>query len=213
MFRFFFLIFHGSPRPVPHTPEAAHAHAHSPLDTSHSSPSSSEDPFMTLPIVILAIPSLLAGLAMRGVFARHVVMPDVHAAHHAGHVAWLPYLATAVGLLGIAVAWKRYASRTANLARALDSADRPAWYRVIQNKFYIDEVWLFLIRRVVLRGIAAPLRWFDRHIVDGSMNLSAILTQLGGACTRTAQNGQLAFYIGVYLTGVLLLCFFSQTGP
>lgn len=192
MFRFFFLIFHGAPRG--HT-----GHAH-------------EDPLMTLPIVILAIPSVIAGWGFKDIFAAHVVLADVHHGHAVHHPHWLPWLAGTVGICGIALAWHFYGSRKADVTNVLRTDGRPRWYRIIQDKFYMDEAWMFFAQTLMFRAIAAPCRWFDRTVVDGTMNLIAGVTQRSGQFFRFLHNGQLAFYLGVYLFGVLIFCYFTYAG-
>ncbi|MCK7530124.1 MAG: hypothetical protein MZV63_03235 [Marinilabiliales bacterium] len=46
-------------------------------------------------------------------------------------------------------------------------------YRWAYNKFYIDEVYLFVTKKIIFRYISEPVAWFDRHIVDGTMNAIA----------------------------------------
>ena len=57
----------------------------------------------------------------------------------------------------------------------------------------------------MFRSIAQPLKWVDRRLVDGSVDLTGASLQWGGILLRFLQNGQLAFYIAVYLIGVLAL--------
>ncbi len=185
MFRFFYLIFHGQPRG-----HVEHVH---------------EDPAMLFPMVVLAIPSLAAGWLLKDLFLTHVVPPLGAAAHHAAHVAWLPWVAGSLGVLGWALAWQAYGRAGADATRALEVAAKPAWYRFLYAKCRIDEVWAFLARQVVFRSIAQPLKWADRRLVDGSVDLTGASLQWGGILLRFLQNGQLAFYIAVYLIGVLAL--------
>jgi len=192
MFRFFFLIFHGKPRG-----RAEHAH---------------EDPMMTLPIVILAIPSVVAGWAFKEIFATHVVLTEQHLEHAAHQPYWLPWLAGSVGICGMLLAWRAYGSRKVDVENVLRIEDRPRWYKIIQDKFYIDELWMFFAQTLMFRAIATPCRWFDRTVVDGAMNLTASATQRSGQFFRFLHNGQLAFYLGVYLFGVLIFCFFTYAG-
>ena len=41
----------------------------------------------------------------------------------------------------------------------------------------MDEVYLFVTKKIIFRYISAPIAWFDRHIVDGTMNSIASVTQ------------------------------------
>ena len=39
----------------------------------------------------------------------------------------------------------------------------------IYNKFYIDEIYMFVTKKIIFNGISQSIAWFDRHIVDGTM--------------------------------------------
>lgn len=189
MFRFFFLIFSGEPR--------------APLHDVH------EDPLMTWPIVILAVPSVVAGYLCKGFFDHYFLVPGVEAAGHGAHPAWLPWVATACGVLGIGLAFAIYGGGELALADRL----RRKWagiYQVVYDKFYIDELYLFITKKVIFRGIAAPIKWFDRTIVDGLMDLTGYLLQLVGSLVRFMQNGQVSFYLGATAAGLLLLYLFGR---
>lgn len=182
MFRFFFLIFHG----IPHS------------DVTHR-----EDWFMTLPIVILAIPSAISGFLAKSFFMQKVIpltfLPKVA---DGSHMTWLPVLATAVGLTGIFCAYwlfgkKKYAEDH------LRCFVKPTIYQTIVNKFYIDDFYLFVTHRVIFDRIAGPAKWFDRNIVDGSINLVGACFQFGGILVRLTQNGYVQFYLFIMLMGLL----------
>ena len=74
----------------------------------------------------------------------------------------------------------------------------------------MDEGYAFLIR-YVLFVLAAVIAWFDRHIVDGAVNVVAWVTQGSGHALRLAQTGRVQSYaiyvfIGmVFLMGMLTL--------
>jgi len=102
------------------------------------------------------------------------------------------------------VAFILYARPHANIAKALETATRPAWYKVIMNKFYFDEVYLWITQKVIFAFVAEAMKAFDR-LVDNLVDLSASFTQLGGRATRALQSGLLPLYIGVTLFGILLV--------
>jgi NADH-quinone oxidoreductase subunit L len=78
-------------------------------------------------------------------------------------------------------------------------------YKWAYNKFYIDEIYLFVTKKIIFRYISAPLAWFDRHVVDGTMNLIAEVTHHTSYRIRNFQSGQLQKYAFVFLSGALLL--------
>ena len=74
----------------------------------------------------------------------------------------------------------------------------------------MDEVWLFVTHKIIFDRIAAPIKWFDRKVVDGSINLTGWLLQVGGKGVRLAQSGQLQFYLGATVIGFIILLFLGQ---
>jgi NADH-quinone oxidoreductase subunit L len=78
-------------------------------------------------------------------------------------------------------------------------------YKWAYNKFYIDEIYIFVTKKVIFRHISAPVAWFDRHIVDGTMNMIALVTQIASFRIRRFQSGQLQKYGFVFVTGAIVL--------
>ena len=188
MFRFFFLTFHGEAR--------------SKLHGVH------EDPWMTIPIVILTVPTVTAGL-LEHFFVKQVTTPTLSEAAHFAHPGWLPVAASVVAFTGIGLAWTLYGRGKTEKAALLQRAAGPL-YPLVYNKFYIDEMYLFITHKVIFGCIAAPIKWVDRIIVDGTMNLCGWLLHLGGKGVRLAQNGQLHFYLGVTVIGFVTLLFIGK---
>ena len=187
MFRFFFLIFHGEARS-----DRSHAH---------------EDRWMTFPIVCLAIPSLCAGILAKPLFEsafRPALLPGIEAVEGT-HAAFVPVAATLLALAGAVAAWFLSCGPKADVARALDAEHRPARYRLVYRKFCIDEIWLFVVRRILFERVAAPIKWFDRKIVDGAMNLVGKSVVLAGWCVNALQNGSLATALAFAAGGFILV--------
>lgn len=188
MFRFFFLAFHGEARSKLH-------HVH-------------EDPWMTFPIVALTIPTLGAGL-LEHFFASDVVATGLTYTAHLAHPQWLPVVASLVGISGIGLAWGLYGHGQTEKADEWRQKFGPV-YLLVQNKFYIDEIYLFVTHRIIFQGIGTPVKWVDRTIVDGAMNLCGAILQLGGKAVRLAQNGQLQLYLGMTVAGLTALLFLGS---
>jgi NADH-quinone oxidoreductase subunit L len=185
MFRFFFLAFHGEAR--------------SELHDVH------EDPWMTFSIVALTIPTVGAGL-LGHFFSGEMVASGPAYASRLPHPSWLPVAASLTGILGIGLAWRFYGQGRTERAAEWRKRFGPV-YLLVFNKFYIDEIYLFITRKLIFQGIATPVQWVDRNIVDGAMNLCGRVLQLGGRVVRLAQNGQLQFYLGVTVVGFAALLF------
>jgi NADH-quinone oxidoreductase subunit L len=85
-------------------------------------------------------------------------------------------------------------------------------YTLIKQKFYIDEVYLFITRQIIFRFISRPANWFDRHIVDGGVNLSAWITRTTGQELRYLQTGQVQVYSLWFVGGMLFLLLLLWAG-
>ena len=179
MFRLYFSVFHGHDRHYHHTP--------------HESPAT-----MTVPLIILAFGSVFAGFLP---FSRLVTSDG---APFESHIEWSVAIpSVAIGLLGIGLAWVMYRKETALPDRVASFFSHG--YRWAYNKFYIDEVYIFITKKIIFRRISQPVAWFDRHIVDGTMNGIAYVTQSVSSMIKGLQSGQLQKYGFVFITGVIAL--------
>ncbi len=179
MFRLYFNIFWSSEPAYRHTP--------------HESPAS-----MQIPLVILAVASVFAGF----VPFHHLVTSD--GKPFDTHVHWavaIPSVLIALAGIGTA-AWLyfRQSQRAETVASSLKTL-----YTAAFRKFYIDEIYLFITQQLIFRFISAPVAWFDRHIVDGTMNLIGNSTVSTSGVIKKMQSGQMQLYIWVFASGALLL--------
>jgi NADH-quinone oxidoreductase subunit L len=209
MWRLMALAFWGEPRD-------AHAFEH-----ARESPAT-----MTAPLVILAAGALLAGLLglpriWGGSFAiegwlepalRFGRTGPVAAAEPGGAgLAWgLMALSTAVALAAGCLGFSIY--RRGPEAEAGFKGRLPGLYRVLANKFFVDEA--------VETCLLGPVRWganflwkaFDVIIIDGiGVNLPGALTRAAGDAAALAQTGRVRNYtLGMAIGAVLLLWIFLQ---
>ena len=195
MFRLFFLAFHGSPRSK--SVEQGHVH---------------EDFFMTLPIVILAVPALLSGILGKGFFEHYFVPGKLRVPQMMmlAHADWIPFVAVAVAVVALLLAWVFYASPKANVERALDETNRNGLYKVVYHKFYFDEMYYAVVRQFVIGGIARVARFIQDYIIEGILAFCVWFVHKLGDLVRYAQGGNLTFYLGTLIVGVLLWRFLGQ---
>jgi NADH-quinone oxidoreductase subunit L len=189
MFRLYFLTFWSEP-----SDPAKLAHAHeSPLS-------------MVLPLVILAVPSALLGFLPMGHWVNRGPLE-----HHG--INWaIAGSAFGLGLFGIFSAFVLYCKPNC-LPDKLAFAFGPI-YQVVHRKFYIDELYLFVTHRIIFRLISAPLNWFDRHCVDGFMDLTAKSSRLLGAWLRETVTGRLQTYLLWAVAGIgALVLVIWRIGP
>ena len=184
MFRLYYNIFWGRENRTPHD-------GHAP----HEAPAT-----MILPLVFLALVTLGAGWIPFGEF----VSSD--GAAYAIRLDWsVAGVSLCVAAAGIALATWMYA-RPARPAQPV--ADRlaarfGALHRAAYHRFYIDEVYQFVTHRVIFACISTPIAWFDRHVVDGFMNLLATATNGAARAVREMQSGSVQRYCIWMLGGAL----------
>jgi len=106
-----------------------------------------------------------------------------------------------IGVLGILAAFIIYKKETLipeKIARFFG-----ALYKAAFNKFYIDEIYLFITKTIIFNYISRPIAWFDRHIIDGSMNGIAWVTATSSEKIKGLQSGQLQQYALVFVSGAV----------
>jgi NADH-quinone oxidoreductase subunit L len=175
---------------------------------------------MTVPLVLLAIPSALLGLLIglppeNGLIAGWLRPVFEEAVKVAGHEETYQLLgidgalllaSITVAVVGIAIAWRLFGVELDGLRRAPDqetvrqlSARVPFLYRASLNKWWFDDLYDLLFIRIGGR-VAAGFWWFDRVIVDGTVNGLGALTILGGRELRRIQTGRVQNYaLGIAL--------------
>ena len=160
------------------TPSEAALHAHE------------GGPSMTGPLVLLAIPAVFAGL-LGGWLAR-----SVGADYHL-HLGLTPVVASAVAILGLAVAVVVFGEtgRSAPWAATLEWFDRSS---------FVDRSWEAVYRQVLL-PVSGMARWVDRYLVDGLINALGWGTLETGTAVRPLQTGRTRDYLFAVMVGAVVL--------
>ena len=180
MFRLYYNIFWGRP--------AAN------LAEMHEAPAA-----MTVPLVILASITCVAGFIPFGEFVSSDGLP-YRIVLDGGVAATSVVLA----LAGIGLATWFYADGRQRIPDGLAAA-LPRLHRAAANRFYIDNAWLFVTRRIIFDRVSAPLAWFDRHAIDGALDALARGAQGLSFVIRKFQSGNVQEYALVFLLGVLVI--------
>ena len=186
MFRLYYNIFWGRENRELH---AAHKPHEAPLT-------------MTLPLLFLSAVTCVAGFIPFG----KLVSSDgtAYAIHIDRGVAGV---SLCVAAAAIALATWMYLRERQTVADALATRFR-GLHKAAYHRFYIDEVYQFVTHRVIFACISAPVAWFDRHVVDGLMNLVARVTNGAAYVIRDMQSGSVQRYCIWFLGGALGLTIF-----
>ena len=157
---------------------------------------------MTLPLVFLAAVTCVAGFIPFGKLVSSDGMP--YTIHIDRSVAGVSLCVAAVA---IALATWMYLRERQTVANALAARFR-GLHKAAYHRFYIDEVYQFVTHRVIFACISAPVAWFDRHVVDGLMNMLARATNGAAYVIRDMQSGSVQRYCIWFLGGALGLTIF-----
>ncbi len=160
-------------------------------------------PVMTVPLIILAFFSIVAGFVgspfMNNIFGHFVTAPGV--AHHEVSVP-IMVVSSSLALAGIFLAWLIYQKQVISAASIKQRFSRI--YKVLYNKFYIDELYAWL-GKIFVDGTARVLEWIDIKIVNGIVNSLAGFTGWTGRTLGYVQNGQVQTYALFLFSGVVVL--------
>ena len=183
MFRLYYNIFWGK--------ENRELHAE---HTPHEAPKT-----MTVPLIFLAIVTLFAGWIPFGEF----VSSNGQAYHI--HIDWsVAAVSLCVAVAGIGIATWMYFREDRKVADGL-AARFSGLHRAAYHRFYIDEIYQFVTHRIIFACVSTPIAWFDRHVVDGFMNLLAKGTEGTSWAIRAVQSGNVQKYCIWFLGGVIAL--------
>ena len=208
MFRMMYLTFWGKFR-------GTHEQEHH----LHESPAT-----MTVPLIILAILSIVGGL---------IGVPEVLGGHHelahylapvfkastavlpsselSSSTEWiLMGVSVGVALIALVYAYIKYVKN--GTLPVADTEERPALTSLSYHKFYVDELYDFLVRKPL-----DFLSTFFYNVVD-KMGIDGLVNSLGKGTIETSkglrllQTGNVGFYIFVMVLGIIAILLYSVFG-
>ena len=184
MFRLYYGIFWGTENKELH---AEHVPHESPLA-------------MTFPLMFLAAITIVCGWLLP---FGHLVSSNGHAydIHLDTQVAVTSII---VALVAIALATWMYAHDRQPVADML-ARRFSTLHRAAYKRFYMDEIWLFITKKIIFRCVSTPLAWFDRHVIDQFMNFMAWATNASGESVQPIQSGKVQSYALWFLGGIVVL--------
>ena len=207
MFRLYFMTFEGSYRGQ----DLAHVH----------------DPGWAMkgPLVVLAIPSVVAGFLGTPWtpenlhFSKLIHFASAHAGEAGHHEAGLNpivlIVSLAVFVLGAGLAWAMYGSDSPQVSPAALATRLKPLYQASQRRFYIDDAYDFIARKLVL-GLAQACHFIDKYLLDGLVVNGIGLFTIGGSETlKYSQSGRIQSYlltVVIIVVVVLLLYFWTPMG-
>ncbi|HEY9673768.1 MAG TPA: NAD(P)H-quinone oxidoreductase subunit 5 [Waterburya sp.] len=194
------------------------AHSEHEADPGYHSEFPHESPLtMTLPLLLLAVPSALIGLVgtpFNNYFEEFIHPTGEAVAHAVAHeeafnlTEFLVMGGSSVGvaLIGITLASLMYLQGKID-PKAIAERIKPL-YDLSRHKWYFDEIYhkIFVIG---LRRIARQIMEVDYRVVDGAVNLTGLATLLSGEGLKYLENGRAQFYALIIFAAVLGLVIVS----
>jgi NADH-quinone oxidoreductase subunit L len=204
MFRLLFMVFHGEPRD-----RKLYDHAHDPGMA------------MRVPMVVLAVLSVFGGFI--AVIGGHnqlerwlspwfrafpVNGPKLEAPPVYYSSMIITLLATAIGFV---IAYAIYIRN--NPGRERVAAMAPGLYRLLLNRYYVDELYDMLFVRTTKWGARQMGRFVEAGTVDWTVDGVGKLTRIFGNTARGVQTGYVRNYaLGIMLGAVLLVGYYFVGG-
>ncbi|CAN5659468.1 NADH-quinone oxidoreductase subunit L [soil metagenome] len=181
MFRLYYSIFWNKPQE--HHADSHHKEA---------------EPGMLIALCILGIGTVAAGF----IPFTHYITSDGQIFDSEFHLN-LALIAVAAGVTGIIVATMFYlkpGTRAEKISTAFGG-----FYRAAYKKFYVDEVYTFITKRIIFNFIAAPAAWIDKNIVDRTMILTGDITSMVSDEIKSMQSGKVNDYVVYFFLGIIAL--------
>ncbi|HQQ94900.1 MAG TPA: NADH-quinone oxidoreductase subunit L [Bacteroidia bacterium] len=182
MFRLYYSIFWNKSRDNQSAHGQAEHHGEAPVS-------------MLIPLVLLALLSAVAGFIPFG----HLISSDGKVLESEFHVGFsvAPVLIAIGGIVFATILYKKE-----NLKPQTITASLKGLYTSAYRKFYIDEIYLFITRKIIFQLVGRPAAWFDKTVVDGSVNGLASLTAAVSERIKGLQSGKLQDYALYFLSAV-----------
>jgi NADH-quinone oxidoreductase subunit L len=178
MFRLYFSIFWNKPAHI--------------TDAHHGEGTIS----MKLPLVILTACAVGAGFIPFSEYVTSDGTPFSSELHIMFSVA--PVALAAIAILIAMSFYKKENARPAKAATAFGGL-----YKAASRKFYIDELYLFITKKIVFNLVGRPAAWIDKNIVDGLVNLLALITASISEFIKGIQSGRVQSYALYFFGGAI----------
>lgn len=177
MFRLYYMIFWWE-----ENPEYKH---HKPHDAPWQ---------MSLPLILLAAVSCVAGFIPFGELVTWNGAP-----YHIHLEAPVAATSLTVAVLAIALATVMYAKKNPLPEKVKNIW--PGLWTAAHHRFYWDEIYQFITHKIIFGIICRSIAWFDRHVIDATMDAMAKVTQRTSYAIRGMQSGSIQAYVTWYLLG------------
>lgn len=153
---------------------------------------------MSLPLIFLAAVSCVAGFIPFGELVTWNGAPY--------HIHLEPQVAVTsivVAVIAILLAMKLYMKKNDVPTRMKDAL--PTLWEAAHRRFYWDEIYQFITHKIIFGIICRSIAWFDRHVIDATMDAFAKITQKTSYAIRGMQSGSIQAYVAWYFAGAVAI--------
>jgi NADH-quinone oxidoreductase subunit L len=161
---------------------------------------------MTLPLMVLAVLSVVGGFLLHG-YMEHNLVQNVVASrpideHNLHTLHTIMYGVTAAVLAIAAYAYVRYVSQ--NTVPSAD-AEMQGFEKTVYNKYYVDELYETIVTKPLNHVSSFFSTWFENNIVDRLVNGVGEGVNTLSAQFRQLQTGNTGFYIVSMVVGMIVM--------
>ncbi len=181
MFRLYFRIFHHKQTQYEHPPHEAPAN-------------------MSFTLIFLAVMTMGVGFISFSEYISASLKP-----FHS-HIHWgspLVIGSIVIALVGIGAAYLMYYKETTYPQKVASAFGTT--YKWAKDKFYMDELYMFVTHKIIFDKVSRPIAWFDRNVIDGFMNLLGVTTLGIANRIKFLQSGRLQDYAMYFVSGVVAI--------
>jgi NADH-quinone oxidoreductase subunit L len=192
MFRLYFNIFWSKDAAVKthHSPDHGDAHHHGEGSWT-----------MKLPLLLLGICAITVGFIP---FSEFITSDGLALETHIDLL--FSIAPVALSIIAILISASFYKTQNTKSDKAV--AMFGVLYSAAYKKFYVDELYLFITKKIIFPVIGQPIAWADRNIVDGFMLLLANTTAKISSLIKGLQSGKVQHYALYFFGGVIALSIF-----
>jgi len=153
---------------------------------------------MKVPLIILAVGTLLVGFIPFSDF----ISADGKSFHSELNLLFSigPIVLSLLSILSAYTLYFKQNNRPQKITASLGG-----FYKTAYKKFYIDEIYVLVTKKIIFNLIGKPAAWIDKNIVDGTMNGIAWTTGQISFLIKGLQSGRIQSYALYFFGGIICL--------
>lgn len=151
---------------------------------------------MLVPLIVLGLLAIVTGFIPFGKYISADGLPLITEFHI--QFSAIPILVAVTGIIFAYFLYKKENPTPQKIYTNLNG-----FSQTVYRKFYVDETYLFVTKKVIFNIFGRILAWIDIHIINGCINLSASLTDFVSSIIKGLQSGKLQQYAIYFLVSAL----------